>query len=145
MTKMLLTTTVLAGFVLAGVGWAGAQTPTTGHEGHDHAAAAKAVAIKGAPTTAPTGGTAKSAGGMGMGMMGGSGMCSMMGGAGMGGTGSMGGMGTMMNLGGPGTQVAVKNTDKGVTITLTATDPAKVVRLQKMAEAMRLMHEATAQ
>jgi hypothetical protein len=29
-----------------------------------------------------------------------------------------------------------------VTITLTSTDPAKVKRLQKMAEAMRLMHEA---
>ena len=40
--------------------------------------------------------------------------------------------------------MAIKNTDKGVTITLTASDPTKVVRLQKMAEAMRLMHEATA-
>jgi hypothetical protein len=60
-------------------------------------------------------------GGMGMGMMGG-GMCPMMGAA--------------------DTQIAVKNTEKGVTITYTSSDPAKVARLQKMAEAMRLMHEA---
>lgn len=139
MTKMLLTTTVLAGLLLAGVGWAGAQSPAVGHAGHDHTAPAKAVPVKGAPNAAQAGGTAKPAGGMGM--MGGSGMCSMMGGTGMGGMNHLGGM---MNMGGPGTEVAVKNTDKGVTITLTATDPAKVVRLQKMAEAMRLMHEATA-
>ena len=42
------------------------------------------------------------------------------------------------------TKVDVKNVDKGVTITLTSTDPAQVARLQKMAEAMRLMHEANA-
>ena len=29
-----------------------------------------------------------------------------------------------------------------MTITFTSTDPARVARLQKMAEAMRLMHEA---
>jgi|SRR4051794_792767 hypothetical protein len=71
-------------------------------------------------------------------------MCGhMMGGGmgmGMGGMG-MGPMGPMM-MGGPGTKVAVKNVDKGVTITLTAADAAGAVRLQKMAEAMRLMHEA---
>jgi hypothetical protein len=66
----------------------------------------------------------------------------MMGGGG--GMAAMGGMGSMMGMGGADTQMATKNTDKGVTITLTASDPAKVVRLQKMAEAMRLMHEATA-
>ena len=38
--------------------------------------------------------------------------------------------------------VDVKNVDKGVTITFTSSDPARVKRLQKMAEAMRLMHEA---
>jgi hypothetical protein len=67
-------------------------------------------------------------------------MCGhMMGGGGMG----MGGMGMgPMMMGGPGTKVAVKNVDKGVTITLTAADAAGAVRLQKMAEAMRLMHEA---
>jgi hypothetical protein len=74
-------------------------------------------------------------GGMGSGMtMGGGGM--MMGG------GMMGGMCPMM--GGADTQMTVKNVDKGVTITLTSSDPAKVTRLQKMAEAMRLMHEASA-
>lgn len=68
--------------------------------------------------------------------------CEMMGGGMMGGGMMGGGMGPMM-MGGPGTKVAVKNVDKGVTLTFTSSDPATVVRLQKMAEAMRLMHEAT--
>jgi hypothetical protein len=62
-------------------------------------------------------------GGM-MGMMGG-GMCPMMGGA--------------------KAKVDVKKIDKGVTITVTSSDAAAVARLQKMAEAMRLMHEAMTQ
>ena len=67
----------------------------------------------------------------------GDGMCAgMMGGGMMG-----GGMGPMM-MGGAGTKVSVKNVDKGVTITLTSADPATATRLQKMAEGMRLMHEA---
>jgi hypothetical protein len=65
----------------------------------------------------------------------GDGMC-----AGMMGGGMMGGMGPMMM--GAGTKIAVKNVDKGVTITLTSADPAMATRLQKMAEGMRLMHEA---
>jgi hypothetical protein len=69
---------------------------------------------------------------MGMGMMGG--------GMGM---GMMGGL-CPIGMGGPDTKVDVKNIDKGVTITITATDAGRVARLQKMAEAMRLMHEATA-
>jgi hypothetical protein len=77
-------------------------------------------------------------GGPGMGMMGGG-----MGGGGMG-MGMMGGDFCPMGLGGPDTKVEVKNVDKGVTITFTSTDKARVARLQKMAEAMRLMHEATA-
>lgn len=85
----------------------------------------------GAP--APTGG------GMGCSMMAGG----MMGGGMMGGAMMGGGMCPMM-LGGVGTKVEVKKLDKGVTITLTSSDAATVVRLQKMAEAMRLMHEATA-
>ena len=74
--------------------------------------------------------------------MGGGGMCAGMMGHGMGG-GMMGGMpmGPMSMMGGDA-RVEVKNVDKGVTITITSTDPAKVKRLQKMAEAMRLMHEA---
>ena len=55
--------------------------------------------------------------------------------------GMMGGMGPMM-MGGAGTKVSVKNVDKGVTITLTSPDAARGTRLQKMAEGMRLMHEA---
>src|SRR6478609_5226433 len=54
-----------------------------------------------------------------------------------GGMGSMGGM-CHMGMGSADTKVDVKNVDKGVTITFTSTDPAKVTRLQKMAEAMRL-------
>jgi hypothetical protein len=138
MNKIYLTTAMVAGLALAGVGWATAQTPATGH---DHTAPAKAAPAKAGPGVPPPGEMGK--------MGGGHGMCPMMGGEGMGSMGSMpsmgGGMGTMMNMGGAGTQVAIKNIDKGVTITLTATDPSKAVRLQKMAEAMRLMHEATAQ
>jgi predicted lipid-binding transport protein (Tim44 family) len=70
----------------------------------------------------------------------GDGMCAGMMGGGMMGGGMMGGMGHLMM--GPGTKIAVKNVDKGVTITLTSPDPATATRLQKMAEGMRLMHEA---
>jgi hypothetical protein len=48
-------------------------------------------------------------------------------------------------MGGPKTKVDVKKTEKGVTITLTAPDAATAARLQKMAEGMRLMHDAMAQ
>ena len=64
----------------------------------------------------------------------------MMGGGMMGG-GMMGG-GMPMGMAAADTKVDVKNIDKGVTITITSPDPARVTRLQKMAEAMRLMHEA---
>ena len=73
----------------------------------------------------------------------GDGMCAGMMGGGMGGGmmgAGMGGMGHLMM--GPGTKMAVKNVEKGVTITLTSPDPAVATRLQKMAEGMRLMHEA---
>jgi hypothetical protein len=71
----------------------------------------------------------------------GDGMCAGMMGGGMMGGGMMGGMGPMM-MGGAGTKVLVKNVDKGVTITLTSPDAPMATRLQKMAEGMRLMHEA---
>jgi predicted lipid-binding transport protein (Tim44 family) len=71
----------------------------------------------------------------------GDGMCAGMGGGMMGG-GMMGGMGPITMMGGPGTKISVKNVDKGVTITLTSPDAAMATRLQKMAEGMRLMHEA---
>jgi hypothetical protein len=88
--------------------------------------------------------------GPGMGGMGNMGNMGMMGGGGMGNMGHMGHMGMMggmchMGMGSADTKVDVKNVDKGVTITFTSTDQAKVVRLQKMAEAMRLMHEANTQ
>jgi len=99
--------------VLACTGWALAETP---------APAKPAAASPHEAATCPMAGGMMGGGMMGGGMMG-------------------GGMGPMM-MGGAGTKVAVKNIDKGVTITLTAGDPAAVARLQKMAEAMRLMHEA---
>ena len=95
-----------------------------------------------AQTTAPA---AKSQTSMPAGHDHGDGMCAGMMGAGMGGGmmggGMMGGMGPLM-MGGPGTKISVKNVDKGVTITLTSPDAATATRLQKMAEGMRLMHEA---
>ena len=126
MKRTLLTATVLGALALASAGWAAGEAPSKAPPAaHQHAAP---PATKDAPPAK---------GGMGMGM--GHGM--MGGGMGMGMMG--GGMCPMMNA--ADTQVAVKNTEKGVTITYTSSDPAKVARLQKMAEAMRLMHEATAQ
>ena len=121
MKRTLLTVGMLIGIGIGGGAWVSAQTAPAPKAGdHDHAAAAKGAA------PAPGG----------MGMMGGGGMChGMMGGAmGM----PMGPMAMM----GDDARVEVKNVDKGVTITITSTDPAKAKRLQKMAEAMRLMHEA---
>jgi len=115
MQRTLLALGVLAGLGIGGSAWVSAQTaPAPKAQAHEHA-------------PAMTGGSM--CGGMGTGMMGG----------GM----AMGGMpmGPMAMMGGDA-RVEVKNVDKGVTITITSTDPAKVKRLQKMAEAMRLMHEA---
>jgi hypothetical protein len=116
---------------LAGGGWALAQS--TAKPAAPAPAAAAASHDRGAAGECPMCGQTM-CGQMGGHMMGG--------GMGMGmGAGMIGPMGPMM-MGGPGTKIAVKNVDKGVTITLTATDPAAAARLQKMAEAMRLMHEA---
>jgi hypothetical protein len=126
---LMLTMTALVGLAFAGV--VAAETPSKTPAPHHEASPATAKA-------APGGMGAMNGGGMGtMGMMGGMGA--------QGGMGMMGGgMCPMMAMGGAETQVAVKNIEKGVTITLTSGDPARVTRLQKMAEAMRLMHEATA-
>jgi hypothetical protein len=119
MKRTLLTVGLLVGIGIGGGAWVSAQTAPAPKAGeHDHGAAAKGAA------PAPGG----------MGMMGGGGMCQGMMGGGM-------PMGPMAMMGGDA-RVEVKNVDKGVTITITSTDPAKVKRLQKMAEAMRLMHEA---
>jgi hypothetical protein len=118
MKRLVLMTAILTGLGLAGVGWAEAQS------------APKPSAPK---TVTPSDSSEHAGMAMGGGMMGGG----MMGGGMMG-----GGMCPMM--GASDTQMTVKNVDKGVTITFTSTDAAKVKRLQKMAEAMRLMHEASA-
>jgi hypothetical protein len=90
------------------------------------------------PGAADAGGNGMSNMGMGhMGMGMGMGMMGM-------GAGMMGGGLCPMGMGSADTKVEVKNVPKGVTITFTSTDAARVARLQKMAEAMRLMHEATA-
>jgi hypothetical protein len=132
MRRTLLTLGVLAGIGIGGGAWVSAQTPPTPKE-HDHG------------QTAPARGTGPAAGG---GMMGGGSMCGGMGmmggGMGMGAGMPMGGTMGMMGMGmmAGDARVEVKNLDKGVTVTITSADPAKVKRLQKMAEAMRLMHEA---
>jgi hypothetical protein len=121
MKRLTLTTIVLGGLALVGTGWVNAETPN------------KPAAAKPAAKPAP-GGAAHDMGGGGNGMMmGGGGNGMMMG----------GGMCPMGMMGGADTQLAVKNLDKGVTMTFTSNDPTRVARLQKMAEAMRLMHEAT--
>jgi hypothetical protein len=117
MKKVLWAATIMT--ALMGGGWVAAQTVP----------APKA----GAGTTArpPRGGMGY---GMGPGMMGGG----MMGGGMMG----MGGGMCSMMMGDPSLKLDVKKIDKGVTITMTSSDAATAARLQKMAEAMRLMHEA---
>jgi hypothetical protein len=121
MKKLFFTAALLLGLSAGGAAWVSAETTP-------------------APKTTkpPAAHTHQDAQGMGagMGMMGG--------GMGMGmGMGMMGGGFCPMGLAGADTKVDVKNVDKGVTITITSTDAARVARIQKMAEAMRLMHEAT--
>jgi len=135
MKRTLLTATVLA--AIAGGGFALAQAPAT------NAKAPKATATEqtgAALTGCPMGGGMMGGGPMGGGMMGGG----MMGGGMMGGGPMAGGMCPMV-MGAANTKVDVKKIEKGVTITLTSSDAPTVARLQKMAEAMRLMHEAMAQ
>ena len=81
---------------------------------------------------------------MGPGMMGqgAPGCC----GAGTGTGGSSGaGTGTCSGMMGPGTNVQIAKVAKGVSFNMTGTDAKAVSRIQKMAEAMRLMHEAAQQ
>lgn len=125
MKRTMLTAAILGAFGLASAGWAAAEAPAkTATTAAPPAAAHQHGAPPAAKETPAKGGMGMMGGGMGMGGMGmmGGGMCPMMGGA--------------------ETQLAVKNVEKGVTLTFTSSDPAKVARLQKMAEAMRLMHEA---
>ena len=126
MKKLLLTAALLTGLSAGGAAWVSAQTapapkPAKPPAAHVH-----------------PGGADPGMGGPGMGMM--HGGMGMMGG----GMGMMGGGMCPMGMAGADTKVEVKNIDKGVTITLTSSDATRAARLQKMAEAMRLMHEATA-
>ena len=128
MKRILLTATVFGAIV--GGGFALAQSPAPSAD--DHAAHHPAKAPKAAASGEQSGAGQT---GMGNGMMGNG----MMGG----GNGMMGGGMCGMVMGAANTKVDVKKIDKGVTITMTSSDAATVARLQKMAEAMRLMHEAT--
>lgn len=127
MKRFTLATTL--GLALLGGGLVAAQTPSAKPD--DHAAHHPDQAAPKAKTTPGQhkmkGGDMKGGGMMGEGMMGGGmmGMCPGM-------------------LGGAG-KVDVTKTAKGVTISITSDDPKVVARAQKMAEAMKLMHEAQAQ
>jgi hypothetical protein len=127
--KRTLLALLLAAGTVGGIGTlVSAQTPPT---------------PKTAPAQAP--GQARGSGAAaGPAMMGGGQGQGMMGSPGMMGGGMMGG-GMCPMVGGAGTKVEVKKIDKGVTMTFTSSDPATVTRIQKMAEAMRLMHEANTQ
>jgi hypothetical protein len=120
MKRILLTTTVIAAIV--GGGLALAQSPAPSAD--DHAAHH--------PTKAPKAGASGEQSGAGQTGTG----------NGMMGNGTMGGGMCGMVMGAANTKVDVKKMDKGVTITMTSSDAATVARLQKMAEAMRLVHEA---
>jgi hypothetical protein len=131
-----LTLIAALGTMLVGGGFAAAQTtpPKAADEHAAHHPAAAPAAPKGAKEQKPA---EKGKGGamMGGGMMGGG----MMGGGMMG--GGMMGMCPMMSA---NAKFDVTKTAKGVTITIASDDPKVVARAQKMAEAMRLMHEANA-
>ena len=127
MKRILLTTTVLAAIV--GGGFALAQSPAPSADDHSAHHPAKAPKAAASGEQSGAGQTGMGNGMMGDGMMGG-------------GNGMMGGGMCGMVMGAANTKVDVKKIDKGVTITMTSSDAATVARLQKMAEAMRLMHEA---
>jgi hypothetical protein len=125
MKRLTLIATLAA--TLMGAGLVAAQAPSPKaqdpHAGH-HAEAAAPAAGKGkGPKDEP---------GMADGKMGMMGM-----GGGM--------MGMCPGMMGAGAKMEVVKLPKGVTITLTSDDPKVVARVQKMAEGMRLMHEANAE
>jgi hypothetical protein len=151
MKRMLLVTGVVIG-VAAGSGWASAQAQPAAQP-QPPAATKNATGSRPSTESSPAagadrgklghgGGAARGKGGMMGGGMMGQGSDGKGGGGGMmaGGMMGMGGMCPMVV--GADTKVQVKNLPKGVTITFTNDDAAAVVKLQKMAEAMRLMQEA---
>ncbi len=66
-------------------------------------------------------------------------------GPGMMGHQGMMGMCPLMGMGGATTKIEVKKLPKGVSISATSDDAKTVAKLQKMGEAMRLMHEASSE
>ena len=110
-------------------GWVTAAPPAATPAPKVAAPAAPAAPMNMGGMAMGTGKGGGEAGGMGCGMMGG-------------GHGMMGGGMCPMMMGGADTKVDVKKVANGVTLTFTSTNAATVARLQKMAEAMRLMHEA---
>ena len=129
MKRFILATALMFGLGVGGGAWVSAETAPAPKAPPKPPAADVHQGMPGmgnAPGMGGPGGPGMMGGGMGMGM------------------GMMGGGFCPMGMGGADTKVEVKNVAKGVTITLTSTDAARVARLQKMAEAMRLMHEATA-
>jgi hypothetical protein len=126
MKRRLLLGSVLAWGIAGVVASAQAQPPAGAKDSAGAKASStadKATAQAAQPTRGSMGGRMKGAGMQGM----------------QGGAGMMGGCPMMV---GADTKVEVKNLTKGVSITLTSEDAAAVARLQKMAEGMRLMHEA---
>jgi len=128
-----LTLIATLGATLMGAGLVAAQAPTPAPKAQDPHAAHHATGTAG-PAKSKADGDAGMANG-GMGMMGGG----MMGG------GMMGGGMMCPGMMGASAKMEVVKLPKGVTITLTSDDPKVVARVQKMAEGMRLMHEANTQ
>jgi hypothetical protein len=128
-----MTLIAILGAALMGGGLVVAQTSPPQakdeHAGHhpEKAAAEAPGKAKGPKRPAsPEGGMGMKGGGMGM----------------MGGDMGMMGGGMMCRGMAAGAKLAVTKLPNGVTMTFTSDDPKVTARLQKMAEGMRLMHEA---
>jgi hypothetical protein len=126
------------GLALTGGGFVAAQT--AGSKAQDDHAAHHPEQAASPRVAAPSPAAAGAKAGMGTGMVG-DGMMGMMG------NGMMGGgmMGMCPGMMGGAARFEVKKLAKGVTISITSEDAKIVARVQKMAEAMRLMHEANGQ
>lgn len=133
MKRMFLVTGIVIGAAV-GAGWAPAQAQPAGQT-QPPAATKNVTGSKPSTEPSPAAGTDHGKMGHGGPVRGKGGMMD----------GGMMGMGGMCPMAvGADTKVQVKNLQKGVTITFTNDDAAAVTKLQKMAEAMRLMQEAHA-
>jgi hypothetical protein len=117
------------GLALLGGGLVAAHTAAPKPDEHAAHHPDKAAAATASPDGMDKGGMDKGMGMMGKGMMG----------EGMGGM-----MGMCPAMMGTDTKFEVKKLAKGATITITSEDAKTIGRIQKMAEGMRLMHEAQA-